>query len=254
METIRLVDVTAENLEREHICCAIGADAENAARAAAKKAWLRDRLAAGHRFKKADVRGKAFIEYGPAEEAWFPIEAPGWTFAQCFWVAGSYKGKGLGARLLSACEADASAGVCFLAGRKKLPYLTDGAFLKARGYEPVDEALGGRVALWAKRLEPAAPLPRLSDAARACRLPGGRGVTIFWSPQCPFVPVYAREMAAAATELGVETRLVEVDSLEKAKALPSPFGIVSSFFGEDFLSWEPMTPEKFRAMIQSRLS
>jgi len=45
-----------------------------------------------------------------------------------------------------------------------------------------------------------------------------------------------------------------VDSLEKAKALPSPFGIVSSFFGEDFLSWEPMTPEKFRAMIQSRLS
>jgi len=79
-------------------------------------------------------------------------------------------------------------------------------------------------------------------------------VTIFWSPQCPFVPVYAREMAAAATELGVETRLVEVDSLEKAKALPSPFGIVSSFFGEDFLSWEPMTPEKFRAMIQSRLS
>ncbi|MBU0926471.1 MAG: YoaP domain-containing protein [Spirochaetes bacterium] len=263
METVRIIDVDAGNIEREHVCCAIGNDADNKARAAAKKAWLAARFPEGHRFKKADVRGKVFIEYGPAESAWFPVEAPGWTFAQCFWVAGAYKGAGLGSRLLSACEEDAlaglgrgpgtgDAGVCFIAGKKKLPFLSDGKYLRAKGYEAVDEVLGGEVVLLAKRLDPAAPRPRFSAASRACRLEGGTGVTIFWSPQCPHVPAYAREMAEAAAELGVETRLVEVDTLAKARALPSPFGIVSVFLGEELIAWEPMPADKFKKLLTAR--
>ena len=256
-----IIDVTADNLEREHICCAIGNDADNRARAAAKKAWLAGRFPEGHRFKKADVRGKAFIEYGPAEVAWFPVEAPGWTFAHCFWVSGSLKGRGLAARLLAACEEDARAGlgsgkgrkgVAFIAGKKKLPFLSDGAYLRSRGYETVDEVLGGSVQLLAKAFSPRAEPPRFSEAARACRLPGGEGLTIYWTPQCPHVPLYVKEMSAAAAELGVPSRLVEIDSLAKAKALPSPFGIVSAFLGEELLAWEPMPAGRFKALLEKR--
>ena len=33
-------------------------------------------------------RGKCFIEYIPAENAWVPIEAAGWLYINCLWVSG----------------------------------------------------------------------------------------------------------------------------------------------------------------------
>ncbi len=35
-------------------------------------------------FKRFDVRGKAFIEYIPAENAWCPITADNYIFINCF--------------------------------------------------------------------------------------------------------------------------------------------------------------------------
>jgi hypothetical protein len=90
MYETRLMRVDAANIEREHICCALSSDKKNRERATVKKSWLADRFPEGHVFLKAGIQGKAFIEYGPAEKAWFPLEAPGWLFAQCFWVAGRY--------------------------------------------------------------------------------------------------------------------------------------------------------------------
>ncbi len=49
------IRVTNENLEKEHICCAIsGAEAQ------CKKEWLRNRFEEGLVFLKGDVRGKCF--------------------------------------------------------------------------------------------------------------------------------------------------------------------------------------------------
>ena len=39
-------------------------------------------------------RGKCFIEYIPAENAWNPIIADGYMYINCLWVAGSFKGNG----------------------------------------------------------------------------------------------------------------------------------------------------------------
>lgn len=61
MELIRL---TQENLETEHICCAISNNKD--VQVMSKKAWLSDRLDEGLVFLKGDVRGKCFIEYIPA--------------------------------------------------------------------------------------------------------------------------------------------------------------------------------------------
>jgi GNAT superfamily N-acetyltransferase len=227
MAGIGLLRVDARNLAAEHICCAIGDDAENRERAAVKKAWLSSRFAEGHVFLKAELRGKAFIEYGPSEAAWFPIEAPGWLFAQCFWVSGRFAGTGIGARLLEAAEKDAkkAAGLCFLAAAKgKRTFLTDGTYLAAKGYEIVDEALG--FALFAKASRKGAEPPRLSEAARSGKLPrAAKGADLYWSPQCPFAPSVAEEMAEAARAAGFKARLHEIASAADARSLNAPPGI-----------------------------
>ena len=69
MEYIR---VTKDNLEKEHICCAISKNSD--VQVLSKKAWLADRFDEGLVFLKAAARGKCFIEYIPAENAWGPCQ------------------------------------------------------------------------------------------------------------------------------------------------------------------------------------
>ena len=65
-----------------------------------KKEWIKDKLKDGHVFRKLDARGKLFIEYEPNETAWVPIIGKNFEYIYCLWVAGSFKGKGIGKELL----------------------------------------------------------------------------------------------------------------------------------------------------------
>ena len=73
MEYIR---VTKENIENEHICCAISSNKD--IQVISKKNWLKERFDDGLVFLKSIERGKCFIEYIPAENAWNPINADGY--------------------------------------------------------------------------------------------------------------------------------------------------------------------------------
>ena len=95
MEYIR---VTKDNLEKEHICCAISNNKD--VQVSSKKAWLADRFDEGLVFLKSVERGKCFIEYIPAENAWVPINADGYMYIDCLWVSGSFKGHGYSTELL----------------------------------------------------------------------------------------------------------------------------------------------------------
>lgn len=80
MEYIR---VTEENIEKEHICCAISSNRD--VQVVSKKAWLTERFRDGLVFLKSAERGKCFIEYIPAEMAWVPIWAKGYMYIDCLW-------------------------------------------------------------------------------------------------------------------------------------------------------------------------
>ena len=133
MEYIR---VTKENLEKEHICCAISNNKD--VQVSSKKAWLADRFDEGLVFLKSVERGKCFIEYIPAENAWVPIDADGYMYIDCLWVSGSFKGHGYSTDLLEACIKDSKEkgrkGLCILAAAKKKPFLADPRFLKYKGF------------------------------------------------------------------------------------------------------------------------
>ncbi|MEG1062054.1 MAG: GNAT family N-acetyltransferase, partial [Oscillospiraceae bacterium] len=54
-------NITLENMDDEHLCCAI-ADKKHQCGVVAKKQWLKDRITEGHVFRKLDEKGKVFIE------------------------------------------------------------------------------------------------------------------------------------------------------------------------------------------------
>lgn len=108
-----IINVTKDNLESEHICCAISNNKD--LQVSSKKCWLAKRFDDGLVFKKGNVRGKCFIEYIPAEKAWCPINTNGYMFINCFWVSGRFKGQGNSNLLLDECIKD-----CKEKGKKDL--------------------------------------------------------------------------------------------------------------------------------------
>lgn len=71
----KYITLTKENIEKEHICCAFS-DKKCKDSYELKKTWLKNEFENGYVFRRLDERAKVFIEYGPAEKAWVPVNAP----------------------------------------------------------------------------------------------------------------------------------------------------------------------------------
>ena len=67
-DDLEIVTLSEDNITTDHICCGF-ADKKAVEGYQLKKKWLSSRFAEGFTFKKFNIRGKAFIEYGPAEDA-----------------------------------------------------------------------------------------------------------------------------------------------------------------------------------------
>ena len=110
------IRITKENIDKEHICCAMSGK-----QSIAKKEWMKQRFEEGLVFYRSEERGKCFIEYIPAENAWVPIAANGYLYINCLWVSGSMKGHGYSNDLLEECIHDAKAqgkkGICILCAK-----------------------------------------------------------------------------------------------------------------------------------------
>lgn len=216
------INLTAENLDSQHVCCAIS-DKKHQCGVAAKKKWLRERLAEGHVFRKLDDRGKVFIEYAPLETAWTPVLGDNYLYIYCLWVAGSFKGKGHAAALLGYCIEDAKArgksGVCVLSARKKKPFMADKKFFMKYGFETVDTTDDGYELL---ALSFDGSLPRFAQNVKEQAIPG-KELTIYYGMQCPFIPNCIEQVKGYCEANSVPLELVAVDSLEAAKAVPCVF-------------------------------
>ena len=242
MEYIR---VTRDNLESEHICCAISNNRD--IQVASKKAWLADRFDEGLVFLKSAERGKCFIEYIPAEYAWIPVAADGYTVINCLWVSGSLKGHGYANDLLGACAEDSrekgKRGLCILSSAKKRPFLADPKFLTHKGFKACDEAAGG-IQLWTLPFEDGADLPRFRDCAKHPHV-DEKGYVLYYTDQCPFNAKYVPLVEAAAKERGIPFRAVRLESREEAQNAPTPVTTYALFYDGVFLTNEQMNEAKF---------
>lgn len=246
MEYIR---VTKENLEQEHICCAISSNKD--VQVASKKAWLAERFDEGLVFLKSVERGKCFIEYLPAEYAWNPILAEGYLYIDCLWVSGSFKGHGYSTDLLSACIDDGKKqgrkGLCILSSAKKKPFLADPKFLKYKGFSVSDEADNG-IQLWYLPFSPDAEPPRFRDCARHPHIDEA-GYVLYYTSQCPFNAKYVPIVEKTAAEQGVPFRAIRLTTREAAQSAPTPVTTYALFCDGEYLTNEQMNDKRFLKLL-----
>lgn len=57
---MEIISINQNNIDNEHICCAIGNDKRNQSRAVTKKEWMKARFSEGLVFMRFDERGKFF--------------------------------------------------------------------------------------------------------------------------------------------------------------------------------------------------
>lgn len=239
------IRITEENIAREHICCAMsGKQSEK------KKEWLRARFREGLVFYRSEERGKCFIEYIPAENAWQPIEAAGYMHINCLWVSGALKGHGYSNDLLAECVRDAKEqgkkGLCILSSAKKKGFLADPKYLLHKGFRVADESEAG-IQLYYLPFDEAAEPPRFRDCAKRPRVAEG-GFVLYYSDQCPYTYYWVPRLAEAAAAHGIPLRVVYIDTREAAQNAPSPVTNFTLFRDGKFVTHEILSEKKLLAL------
>ena len=229
------INLTIDNIDGEHICCAIG-DPKHQIGVDRKKEWIKNKLKDGHVFRKLDARGKIFIEYEPLETSWVPISGENYEYIYCLWVAGSFKNKGIGKELLEYAINDSRkkgrSGICTLVSKKKRPFLGEKKFFEHFGFKVVDSIDDYELlSLQFENIEN----PKFNDNARNMEI-DNKDFTIYYSNECPYVEYEVTELSDYAKEKSIKLNFIKIDSLEKAKNAPCIFNNWANFYKGKFVS------------------
>ena len=243
------INLNLENIDKEHICCAIG-DPKHQDGVVCKKEWIKNKLKDGHVFRKLNARGKIFIEYEPIETAWTPINGKNYEYIYCLWVAGSFKEKGIGKELLEYAINDAKgkgrSGICTLVSKKKKPFLGEKKFFEHFGFEVVDTIEDYELlALKFKNDE----TPKFNETARAMKI-DNQDFTIYYSNECPYVEHEVKELSDYAKEKNIKLNFIKIDSLEKAKNSPCVFNNWANFYKGKFISNTILNPNALEKLLK----
>ncbi|WP_378955123.1 YoaP domain-containing protein [Pelosinus sp. sgz500959] len=245
-----IIRVNNSNIDTEHICCALS-DKKGEGGAAAKKNWMKDRFEDGLVFKKLNARGKAFIEYIPVEQAWCPLAAKEYMFINCFWISGKFKGQGYANLLLEECISDAKAqgkiGLVVLSSKSKMPFLSDPAYLKHKGFQVCDMVKPYYELLVLPFYEQAEK-PTFKECCRQGVIEH-KGIVLYYSDQCPHTEKYATITANIAHTRGVALTLIKYQTKEQAQNGPAPFTTYSLFWDGAFVTHEILSEKKFVKLL-----
>ncbi len=242
------VNLTLDNIDDEHICCAIG-DKKHQQGVDRKKEWIKNKLEDGHVFRKLNVRGKVFIEYEPVETAWVPIVGKNYEYIYCLWVAGSFKGKGIGKELLEYAINDSKekgmSGICTLTSKKKKPFIGEKNFFEHFGFKVVDEI--GDYELLSLSFDNS-KTPKFSDSARGMKI-SNQNFTIYYSNECPYVEYEIKELTEYSKNKNININFIKIDTLEKAKNAPCVFNNWANFYKGKFVSNTILNANSFEKLI-----
>lgn len=244
MEYIR---ITEENIDKEHICCAMSGKQDEA-----KKQWMKERFRDGLVFYRSAERGKCFIEYIPAENAWVPIDADGYIYIDCLWIAGSMKGRGYSNDLIGECLRDAKAqgrsGVCILSaeGRKR-EFLSDPKYLAYKGFSVADVSDCG-ISLMYLPFDENAPVPSFKECAKHPKT-NGKGFELYYTDQCPFTFYWVPRVEEVAKEHDIPFRAIRVADKETARKLSSPVTTYALFCDGKFVTHAVQSDKKFLEVV-----
>lgn len=251
---MELIRITHQNLEQEHLCCAISNNKD--VQVISKKSWIKNRLDEGLVFLKCNVRGKCFIEYIPAEHAWAPVEADGYMYIDCLWVSGQFKGQGYSNLLLGECIRDSRAqnkkGLVALSSKKKMGFLSDPRYMKYKGFETADMA-NPYFELMYLPFEKSSEKPCFRKQVKQAEHGNmSDGFTLYYTCQCPFTAKYVPILEEMAAARNVDFKTVHIVTREQAQNAPSPFTTFSLFYHGEFITHEILSEKKFKRILEKK--
>jgi GNAT superfamily N-acetyltransferase len=237
MENITTLDKS--NIGKEHICCAIS-DKKCKESYELKKEWLKREFDNGYVFRRIDARAKVFIEYGPAEKGWLPVDAPNYLLINCFWVSGQYKGHGYGKELLRLATEDAKSqgkdGLVTVVGTTKFHFMSDTKWLLKQGFETCEKLSSG-FSLVVKKINPDAINPKFKNSVKSGKCEDKNGLVIYYSNRCPFSEYHVTtSLKETAEKRRLPLKVIKLDSMEKAQSSPTPATIFSLFYNGKFIT------------------
>lgn len=244
------IKVTMDNIDQQHICCAISNN--NDIQVASKKNWLKQRFDDGLVFLKSVDRGKCFIEYIPSENAFIPIEADDYMYINCLWVAGSFKGHGYSNDLLNYCIQDSKnkgkKGLCILSSEKKRPFLADPKYLKYKDFILADET-DYHIQLYYLPFDKNSLPVKFKNC---CKHPdiSDMGYVLYYSHQCPFNAKYVPIITEIANERNIPFKAILIDDKIQAQNAPTAITTYSLFYNGEFLTNQQFNDKSFLKLIE----
>ena len=246
--TIEAISVTPENVDTHGLFCVRSRKNPGYT---SKLAWFLREYSKGLRLKiLRDQNGRqmGFIEYTPAEEAWRPVEAPGYLFIHCMYIyKKDDKGKGYASFLIENCIEDArkqgKAGVAVTTSDG--PWIASKEVFLKNGFEQVDQR-GGFELLCYPLAE--GPAPRLPDwEAKQEQYDGWQ---LLFASQCPWHQKCAEELLGLAIEKGMPLKIKEIRTSEAARTGPSAFGTFALAKDGELLEYHYISKTRFKNILE----
>ncbi|MCP4309692.1 MAG: GNAT family N-acetyltransferase [Bacteroidetes bacterium] len=233
------INITEENIDSEHICCAFS-DKKCTESYALKKQWLMKEFENGFTFRRINERAKVFIEYGPGENAWVPVKAPNYMMIYCFWVSGKYKGNGHGKALLKGLAETARRqgkdGLVSIVGTKKFHFMSDTKWLLGQGFEIVERTASG-FSLISVDFSKTVKRPCFNNSVKSGECPDKKGLVAYFSNRCPYSEYHVREsLVETANKRNIPLKVIKLETMEEAQSAPTPATIFSLFLDGKFVT------------------
>lgn len=252
---MEIIEITKNNIEKEHICCSLGSDKRSQEAAATKKQWMLKNFAHGLRFKRLNERGKMFVEYMPIETAHKPITGKNYMVIHCLWVSGKFKGKGIAERLLQECIHDSKEagmdGVAVISSAKLMPFLTDKRFFLKHNFIVQDTAPPYFELLVLKWNTKAVSTdePRFLPVSKKLKRNFNQGFELIYNHQCPFMEEYVNLLAQLLRQKNIPVQTKLLKNHQEVKKQGSPFASFTMYYNGEFQTHELMPPKKFEKFL-----
>ena len=227
------IELSIDNISSTPLCCIYRKKSGHRG-VDEKKKWLIDRFSEGHIYRKIENEETAFIEYAPLEKAWVPIVGDNYIYIYCLYVLGEAKGKGYGKILMESVIKDAKekgeSGIVMLGSEKQKAWLSDQQFASLFGFKETETSPYG-YSLFTLSFDGTLPhfTPKAKDGKN-----DEDGLSIYYSPQCPYSIPRIEKLKAYTEKNGIPRHFHFIDTLQKAKEVPSVFNNWAVFYNGVF--------------------
>jgi N-acetylglutamate synthase-like GNAT family acetyltransferase len=256
MSKAEIVEMTEDNIFDYGFCGTRSIEHEGCRR---KAEWFTKRLAEGMRYKVLYSEEKGtigLIEYIPGKYAWRAIEADKYMVIHCLCIFYKpFREKGYASEMIDECLEDARKeklhGVAVVT--RKGAWMAGKEIFVKKGFEVVDQAPPD-FELLVKKFKKDPPDPKFTGNYEKALKKYGKGLTILWSDQCPFIAKAIKEIGEMIEDrYGIEAKMIQINNHEDAQNAPSPYAIFNLIYDGKLLAFHPISSKRFMNIMDKEL-